>query len=595
MRKLIHLILILNILTLFNISNAALSDVDKAQVMFGQELKNPGFENGLADWSVSGGTLALATSDSSFGMGKRYATWNSNGASQTLQSTLNAIPGYLAYASVNAEAFCYFQTPSGTSTHTFKVVNNSGTTLGASTTIISTNLSAKVAVIPFAVTDASSWRVVITSVASDEPSISVDGCYLGPAVSVGSGSLASDWTSYGTTSDFTGFGTVTNIALFYRRIGDSIEIRGKFTAGTTTATEARIAFPSGLTSASSTYIPTVTTAGNFYRGATSDNQMNVLMEPSVAYVTFSSNTISSNPHTKANANTVLGTGEAGMFQARVPINGWRGNGTTYTTDQADYGWTAYTPTLGAGFGTATNISFFHKRVGDTLVVKGSFTVGTAAASASTITLPNSLVIDTAKISIANTSGNPGPHVGDYENSEAVANTAGVIVTATGTSTSLVYFGSSETNAASALTPANGTSVTASSAVVSVNFSLPISGWANTNRAPQLVNSVINSSSGVSSIEAANINCDSGSAITAQHGNWVTSVGNVSAGACVVTINTGIFSAAPYCTVASRGLADPSTVLSITAASSTSLTVDCDGVAGTDCTAYDYYLQCVGAK
>jgi hypothetical protein len=150
------------------------------------------------------------------------------------------------------------------------------------------------------------------------------------------------------------------------------------------------------------------------------------------------------------------------------------------TVNADYDWTAYTPTF-TGFGTATNIAMFHKRDGSMLKVKGSFTVGTVSGVAlASITLPSSLTVDTTKVSINNTTANPGQMVGNYEQSEAAANTRGVMVLAPATSTSIVYLGNSETNATSAITPGLGTAVTASNLVMTVDFEVPIQGWNNNN-------------------------------------------------------------------------------------------------------------------
>lgn len=136
-------------------------------------------------------------------------------------------------------------------------------------------------------------------------------------------------------------------------------------------------------------------------------------------------------------------------------------------------WAAYTPTLGAGFGSATNISFFYARSGDTLLVKGTFTTGTTAASLGSFTLPSGLSINTSKISISNTTSNPGPQVGTF--SAPNANYYGPLVTAVGTSSSLVYVGDQIANSAK-LTPQNVSVVIGSTVVVSVNFSVPIQGW-----------------------------------------------------------------------------------------------------------------------
>ena len=73
----------------------------------------------------------------------------------------------------------------------------------------------------------------------------LDDFVLGPQV-VQYGAPVTDWQSY--TPTFTGFGTASSVAMYWRRSGDSIEIKGRFTSGTSTATEARVSFPSGLTS-----------------------------------------------------------------------------------------------------------------------------------------------------------------------------------------------------------------------------------------------------------------------------------------------------------------------------------------------------------
>ena len=53
-----------------------------------------------------------------------------------------------------------------------------------------------------------------------------------------------DWIAY--TPSFTGFGTATNVSFFYKRNGDSIDIRGSFAAGTCTSDIAQVSLPSGL-------------------------------------------------------------------------------------------------------------------------------------------------------------------------------------------------------------------------------------------------------------------------------------------------------------------------------------------------------------
>lgn len=142
----------------------------------------------------------------------------------------------------------------------------------------------------------------------------------------------------------------------------------------------------------------------------------------------------------------------------------------------DYDPIAYTPTISSAFGTVTGVSLFHEKKGANLHVYGTFNVVAQNAVLASISLPANLTLDVNRISLNNTTSNPGMMVGSYENSEAQANTRGVMVTAPATSTSLVYWGKSEINATSALTPGLGTEVTASTVVMAVDFWVPISGW-----------------------------------------------------------------------------------------------------------------------
>lgn len=132
-------------------------------------------------------------------------------------------------------------------------------------------------------------------------------------------------------------------------------------------------------------------------------------------------------------------------------------------------WQPYTPTFGAGWGTPTNIDVQWRRMGDSVQIRGSFTTGTVAASLASISLPTGLTVDAAKVALANTSGNPGPYVGQFGSSSGHA----MAVLATGTSTSLFYAAG-----ASTLTPQNGNASFANSQVIGINVQVPISGWSS---------------------------------------------------------------------------------------------------------------------
>jgi hypothetical protein len=139
-------------------------------------------------------------------------------------------------------------------------------------------------------------------------------------------------------------------------------------------------------------------------------------------------------------------------------------------------WSTYTPTAGAAFGTATNISFRYRRTGDLLDVEGTLTTGTVTGGIPSLTLPSGLNIDTAKFGISATTGGAQlPSVGLYSCANAGGNGTGNVLVALGTSESIVYFALSS-NSTTPLVPGAGTTNLANSGVVSVRFRVPIAGW-----------------------------------------------------------------------------------------------------------------------
>ena len=150
--------------------------------------------------------------------------------------------------------------------------------------------------------------------------LKVDDFSVGPQAIV-LGTPVTDWQSY--TPTFTGFGTATNVEFQYRRVGSDLEIRGKFTSGTPTATEARITFPSGLTSSDISKIPSIQLAGYGARNViNAAYNYNMLIEPSTSYLTIGAESDILAGLTKQNGSTLFGSGQAFSFFAKIPIQGW---------------------------------------------------------------------------------------------------------------------------------------------------------------------------------------------------------------------------------------------------------------------------------
>lgn len=115
---------------------------------------------------------------------------------------------------------------------------------------------------------------------------------------------------------------------------------------------------------------------------------------------------------------------------------------------------------------------------------------------------------------------------------------------------------------------------------------------NTIPMPNIVNSVSSQYSGQVRVEQAQLNCDASSAISAQRGQWISSIGNISTGACTVTVDSGMFSSTPTCIVS--GI----TTLRIFdqgSSTPTSVVMRCLTDAGASCTSFDAFLTCVGPK
>lgn len=150
----------------------------------------------------------------------------------------------------------------------------------------------------------------------------------------------------------------------------------------------------------------------------------------------------------------------------------------YSQASANYDWTTFTPTItGIGSPTLTN-ACKHRRLGGDLEVSCQFATGTTTGTpVATFTLPSSLSLDSSRIVATNTISASGQSVGIFQ--QAATSNLGAIVTATGTSTTLVYFGlSSSGTAGQQFIPQFGNVVFNNSSTTNIYFKVPISGWSN---------------------------------------------------------------------------------------------------------------------
>lgn len=214
-------------------------------------------------------------------------------------------------------------------------------------------------------------------------------------------------TSY--TPTFTGFGTVSTQAFQYQCVGPNLlMVKGRFVAGTVTATEARISLPSGFTSASS--YTTLEQVGFVIRTASSTTFFNnvALVEPSVTYLTFGRQNSTNSALGKANGNDAFGTGDTvSVGPAFIQVASGCGNiprafipGSLYgsstvldggSTSVSTFESGTYTPTLTnqSNIAASTLNSAFYVRIGKIVMVSIQVQIDpTATGSASLVfTLP----------------------------------------------------------------------------------------------------------------------------------------------------------------------------------------------------------------
>jgi hypothetical protein len=121
-----------------------------------------------------------------------------------------------------------------------------------------------------------------------------------------------------------GLGTFTAGSVEWKRDGCNLLYKGKLTAGTTTASEARIPYPAGLIAADTTKISSLQIAGKvsinqqssiYFGGA-------ALVEPSVGYFTVGQQGSTYNELNKQLGNAFLSVGQIFSFSFTVPIQSW---------------------------------------------------------------------------------------------------------------------------------------------------------------------------------------------------------------------------------------------------------------------------------
>ncbi len=322
-------------------SNGAASPAwTEAASIVGNLFANPNFEHTLATCSVTSGSSVCSgwtvtqtgtatcvfTKESSGAFpgegsfGGLTATPGASGGTCSLKQEATTISGVQGLISIMYGAAAGAVTQSAT---LYTLVNGTRTT---SKVITNTSTTAQW-MDDFNVPEASTGTTLGIELLINIPNTAVS-YFVGlerASVKLGNVSVQSpiitSWQTYSPT--LTGFGSGPTSNLEYRQVGSNYEIKGKITAGTTpTGVEARMSLPNAVTSSGT--ISTIEIAGyavNNAVSATSARHYNLLIEPSVSYLTFGVERESGtdNPQSKQLGNAIAATGTVIFIDASVPI------------------------------------------------------------------------------------------------------------------------------------------------------------------------------------------------------------------------------------------------------------------------------------
>lgn len=139
------------------------------------------------------------------------------------------------------------------------------------------------------------------------------------------GSAITDPVAY--TPTFTGLGTVTGVNFVSWKEGANLLVKGTFTTGTPTATEARVSLGFGGGNSNATALstlPTLSAAGttevtNF---SSTVYKISALIEPSVSYITMGNQASTVGGLSKQNGNDLFGASVTVSVLLKIPIQGW---------------------------------------------------------------------------------------------------------------------------------------------------------------------------------------------------------------------------------------------------------------------------------
>jgi hypothetical protein len=622
------------LLTLISsIAFGAVSTADRALVERGNNLlTNGGFESGKAAWTASGGTFTVTQTAASVGKGLVAGSFDSGSAGQTLTSAAVSIPGGLLGR--NGVASCMFKG----SGNTYKLQAYDGSNVLNEVTINSQAGYATTSV-NFIFPSSGSIQLRLVSVASDEPAVLIDDCYLGDAEGFNLANISQasfvgsiEWTETAncswerTNGSFGSFSNDNdcddNARTVVGNISDSSAgLRPEFTI-LNAKNGNYMAVLSGSIDAISTGASTDVTADFILHDGTSQiSEIN-----KVRFSGASGSLVSANPNMVFNFPVSTSGNKVINVQARTsgtnpaarirPVNSTFKISVYYFPSGTD---TIYNANTTPAFGWARWVGGSGKSHD---VSSGSYTTFTNANFATRTN--NGIVVNPANTNNIEISAQlpSGKYLVEWSGAE-IRNT----YTSSNTSCSYRIFDGTNSSAISTLLTVSASTVSNGNYVSGVfeydsygsrTFSLQAvrnSGGGvcsiyltETNSsaefriiplsqnlpAPQLVGSVTSNTSGLERIERISVTNSGTPTIARQSGTWVTSLGASGVGDIAVTVASGIFSDLPSCTCTSS-YADSNTRCGLTVNSATSISVNTRNVQTNTQADVNFDLICMGSR
>lgn len=235
-------------------------------------------------------------------------------------------------------------------------------------------------------------------------------------------------------------------------------------------------------------------------------------------------------------------------------------------------WTAYTPTT-QGLGTPTNVNFKWRQNGSSIDIEGYLQTGTTTGVEARIGLPNNFNTTSKYVNVAWV-------VGDITRGAISAQT--VYLAAQASKNYLVV--TIQSSGAAGSTPVNGNTAFGSSENLTFKASVEIEGLNGTgvtyeSRCPNDISCANEFSAKIS-----------GTTVTSENLDWISSVGLTDTSLYTITFNSGVFTDAPNCVANASRVGIPSTTMSIESVTSSTVAVRGRGDTGA-LQATDFFVQC----